>query len=300
MLRTLTRFALWPALATIALVLAPLSGCGPLPRPFASDDKDLTRLQALAVQQQVVVLPLQADLPAEPRARAADVMAQALARRTLPATTTGDPRRSRNLSGRAIVQRLNFREDEVLLYWELSEPDGRRIGTYTQRNILPHGIWQAGLPEGIDPVMTEAAGPIADLLRPPAVEQAPIPGFPDANVVLLPMDALPGDGPKSLYSALARELATEGVPLSQTIEDEDLLVFGDVELGPDRNGVQGIKIVWYVIRASDSAELGQISQANRIPTGALDGPWGPTANAIAKGAASGILQLLDQVGRAAS
>ena len=284
---------------TCALLVL-LSGCGPLPRPFAADDKTLTSLQALAVQQQVVVLPLQADLPPDSRARAADVLAQSLARRTIPATAAGDAGRSRRLSGRAIVQRLSFREDEVLLYWELVEPTGRRIGTYAQRNILPHGVWQAGLPEGIDPVMKEAAGPISDLLRPPAVEQAPIPGFPDAKVVLLPMDALPGDGPRSLYSALARELAAEGIPLSQTIEDEDLLVFGDVELGPDRNGVQAIKIVWYVIRAADSVELGQISQGNRVPTGALNGPWGPTANAIAKGAASGILQLLDKAGRGQS
>lgn len=282
------------------LLAALLTGCGPLPRPFAADSKNLTSLQSLAVQQQVVVMPIQADLPPEPKARAAEILAQSLAKRTIPATTAGNPARSRSLAGRVVVQRLNFREDEVLLYWELTEPTGQRIGSYAQRNILPHGIWQAGLPEGIDPVMAEAAGPIADLLRPPAVEQAPIPGFPDANVVLLPMDALPGDGPRSLYSALARELASEGIPLSQTIDDEDLLVLGDVELGPDRNGTQAIKIVWYVIRAADSEELGQISQGNRVPTGALNGPWGPTANAIAKGAASGILQLLDKAGRAES
>ncbi len=288
------------ALAGTLLAAALLTGCGPLPRPFASDGKDLASLRALAVQHQVLVLPLQADLASAPKARAAAVLAHALAEKAIPATTTGDPRRSRSLTGRAVVQRLNFREDEVLLYWELTEPDGRRIGSYAQRNILPHGIWQAGLAEGIDPAMIEAAGPIADLLRPPAVEQAPLPGFPDANVVLLPMDALPGDGPRSLYSALARELAAEGVPLDQTIDDDDLLVFGDVELGPDRGGTQSIKIIWYVIRAADSVELGQISQGNRVPTGALNGPWGPTANAIAKGAASGILQLLDQAGRAQS
>ena len=72
------------------------------------------------------------------------------------------------------------------------------------------------------------------------------------QVVLLPMDALPGDGPRSLHGALSRELAAEGVPLAETIGDDDLLVFGDVELGPDRAGSQAIRIVWYVIRAADN------------------------------------------------
>lgn len=278
-----------------ALLGVLLAACGPLPRPFLSEGKDLTDLQALDLRSRIVVLPLKADLAPEQRAQASEVLATALREASVPATTEGDPTRSRWLDGRAVVQRLNYREDEVLVYWELGEPDGRRIGNYSQRNVLPHGVWQGGLPEGIATVMGEAAGPIADLVRPPTIEEAPIPGFPDANVVLLPMDALPGDGPVTLRNALMRELLAAGLPMAEIINSEDLLVFGDIELGPDRGGVQMIEIIWYVIRASDNQELGQINQGNRIQTGSLNGPWGPTANAIAKGAAVGLLELLEQV-----
>jgi len=283
--------------ACLAVVLLLAAACGPLPRPFQPTGKGLANLRALDLQSRVVVLPLKADLDADQRQAAAETLAEALRGLEVPATTGGDPRLSRRLIGRAVVQRVSFREDEVLLYWELEEPDGRRIGSYSQRNLLPHGVWQAALPEGLVQVMGDAARPLADLMRPPPPQEAPIPGFPGASLVLLPMDALPGDGPTSLKAALARELAAEGVPLSEEIGDQDLLVFGDVALGPDRDGVQEIRIVWYVIRARDSEELGQISQGNRIPTGALSGPWGPTAGAVAKGAAVGILDLLGKVGR---
>ena len=51
---------------------------------------------------------------------------------------------------------------------------------------------------------------------------------------------------------------------------------------------------WSVIDP-DGEEIGSINQANNIPAGALDGPWGDIAFAIATGATEGIVALLDRI-----
>ena len=76
--------------------------------------------------------------------------------------------------------------------------------------------------------------------------------------------------------------------------EADAIVLGAVDLGPPRDGTQSIAVDWRVIEPSGD-EIGTISQANSIPAGALDGPWGDIAFAIASGAAEGILTLLDRL-----
>ena len=71
-------------------------------------------------------------------------------------------------------------------------------------------------------------------------------------------------------------------------------MLGTVNLGPPQDGAQSIAVDWSVIEPG-GAEIGTISQANSIPAGALDGPWGDIAFAIASGAAEGILTLLDRL-----
>ena len=54
---------------------------------------------------------------------------------------------------------------------------------------------------------------------------------------------------------------------------------------------QKVEIVWHAV-ARDGKDLGTVKLANTIPSGALDGSWGPTAFAIANAAASDLVALL--------
>ncbi len=101
----------------------------------------------------------------------------------------------------------------------------------------------------------------------------------------------PGDGSKSLRSALQRELQRSGVKLASTASAQTYTVQGRVKLGPGKNGKQPITIDWDV-KDPSGKKLGTVSQKNEVPQGSLDGSWGKTADAAAAAAAQGILKLL--------
>jgi hypothetical protein len=48
------------------------------------------------------------------------------------------------------------------------------------------------------------------------------------------------------------------------------------------------------VRDPQGANLGTVSQENKIPAGSLNGQWGSTATAAATAATQGILKLLPQ------
>jgi hypothetical protein len=60
---------------------------------------------------------------------------------------------------------------------------------------------------------------------------------------------------------------------------------------PATDGLQQVEIVWRAT-ARGGANLGTMRLDNTIPNGALDGPWGPTAFAIADAAAADLVTLL--------
>jgi uncharacterized lipoprotein YmbA len=103
----------------------------------------------------------------------------------------------------------------------------------------------------------------------------------------------PGDGSSSLRSALQRELARNGVALSDAPSAQTYTVEGKVALGAGADGKQPITIDWSVSDPSGK-KLGTVSQKNEVPQGSLDGAWGKTADAAAAAAAQGILKLLPQ------
>ncbi len=276
--------------ACLLVILA--SACGQLPRPFQPEDKSGNALLHLVDRAGVLVRPITADAPGRPEAMA-EVLAAALRARNLPATTRGRNQGSRILTGRAAVVRLPAGRDEVMLYWELRDMTGARLGSYAQRSELEPGAWQIGDPEAIAPVVDQAAGVIAAMVQGPPIESA---AARQAHLVILPITGLPGDGGTSLPRALKAALAAVDLTVAEEAGAEGLLIACEVDLGPPRGGLQEIAVTWAVIRASDNAELGRIEQQNAVPAGSLDGPWGATARGIAQGAAFGILELVERLG----
>jgi hypothetical protein len=145
---------------------------------------------------------------------------------------------------------------------------------------LPHGsATPVAVSEG-SPTATASAAP------PPAAALARANG-----VLVAPVSGAPGDGQRSLTTALKKRLYAGGIKLANGTTDNVYMVKGSVVLADASGGKQSIRIDWLVLDPS-GRRLGTVSQQNTIPRGSLNGPWGAIADAAAGAAADGIIKLL--------
>jgi len=153
---------------------------------------------------------------------------------------------------------------------------------------MPHGGGSASAVASAADSTPTAAAPS----RPaPSTAAAPAPA-PKANgVVVAPVAGAPGDGTRSLTTALKKRLYAGGVKLANGTNANVYMVKGTVSLADASGGKQNIRIDWQVLDPNGK-KLGTVSQQNTIPKGSLNGPWGAIADAAAGAAANGILKLL--------
>jgi len=284
-----------PALAVLIAGIV-LAACGQLPHPFQPEDKSGNALLDLRDGAGIVVQPI-AGAPTAGGRVLAEALAARLRDRAIPAATENGNLGSRRLAGRAAVRPLPGGREEILLYWELRDPDGGRAGILTQRREQAAGAWAAGDPALLEALAESAAPEVATMVQDPVAEAVAIPGFPGARLVVLNMPGAPGDAAQSLPHALEAALQAAKLPVADRIGESDLLILGDVTLGPKDGGLQTVAIRWSLVSANDDRELGEIAQQNVVPAGSLDGPWGPVADEVARAAASGLLDLLGQAGK---
>ena len=112
-----------------------------------------------------------------------------------------------------------------------------------------------------------------------------------SGVLVTPVSGAPGDGQRSLTTALKKRLYADGVKLANGPATNVYTVKGIAKLSTESGGKQSIRIDWQVLDPSGK-KLGTVSQQNTIPRGSLDGPWGAIADAAARAAADGIIKLL--------
>jgi hypothetical protein len=105
------------------------------------------------------------------------------------------------------------------------------------------------------------------------------------------VDGAPGDGRRSLTTALKKKLYADGIKLANGTSTNVYTVKGYVKLTSASGGKENIRIDWQVLDPSGK-RLGTVSQQNTIPKGSLNGPWGAIADAAAGAAADGIIKLL--------
>jgi hypothetical protein len=112
-----------------------------------------------------------------------------------------------------------------------------------------------------------------------------------SGVVVAPVAGAPGDGQRSLTTALKKRLYAGGIKLANGTASNVYMVKGSVKLVDASGGKQSIRIDWLVLDPSGK-KLGTVSQQNTVPKGSLNGPWGAIADAAAGAAAAGIIKLL--------
>lgn len=211
--------------------------------------------------------------------------------------------------------------NKLAYIWDVTDPSGQRVHRILGEETAPAGegdAWSAFDQEALQKIAAETAGDLASWLpeqgtaataRPAAgtteetpQQQASPPRAadetrtasisPDEVVAhVSPVENAPGDGETSLTRALRKQLSGKGVELAGSPSDGVYTVRGSVNLGAPSGGQQDIEIDWRVIDP-EGQRLGTVSQANKVPEGALDGEWGPIAEAAASAAADGIIELL--------
>lgn len=118
-----------------------------------------------------------------------------------------------------------------------------------------------------------------------------------AAVALRPIEGAPGDGAQALDRAMRQHLSRMAIPVVEENQNPVAIIAGKVTLTDVGQQQQEVRVDWFVF-APDGKRLGTIGQANKIPAGRLNGPWGGVANAVAENAVQGLSDLFDQIAAA--
>ena len=191
----------------------------------------------------------------------------------------------------ALIGRFDPRSDatgRIAVGWILVDDKGEEVRQFvTQRPGDANGQW-----------MQSMAGEAVAAVNRYIMESEGLPPPPDEmpKLTIVAIDGAPGSGGRALASALEFHLKKAGLSFSDTVSDNGALILGQVSLTPSKapgaaTSRETLALSWTVMRPNGS-ELGTIQQANDIPKGMLDGPWGDIAFVIAEGAAEGIVDLL--------
>ncbi len=144
------------------------------------------------------------------------------------------------------------------------------------------------------PPQTPAADGKAAGAKPAGAKPAEV-----AAVALRPVEDAPGDGAQALNRAMRQYLSRAAIPVVEENQNPAAIIAGKVTLADAGQQQQEVRVDWFVFDP-DGKRLGTISQANKIPAGRLNGPWGGIANAVAENAVQGVRDLFNQLAAAAA
>jgi len=263
------------ALGFLAFAGLVLTGCQPLPHPFADQQlpPDAPILQ-VADTVGILVAPV-AHAPAD--AALAEAMATALQDREVPADTHAANRQSYHLTGDAAATRVSAGAAMVEIQWVLTNAKGATVGSDTQHMTISAADWTGGTPEILAPLAKAEAPRIAAMVQ----EAPPVERNPGRQVYIRQTEGAPGDGRTALPRSLGFLLGRAGIKVTPDSQTADAVVIGPtVNLTSAGAGKQHVLIVWHIYRA-DGTEAGQVSQENDVPAGSLDGSWGDIGMAVA-------------------
>lgn len=279
-------------LAPLLLCLA-LAACGEVGRPFlgapqATSDNPLLDIPTAVGIAVVPVRGLPETLSgAVSRAAASRLQAFEIPAEAVPSNTG----LGFTLEGTADTVAPTAGGRTVSVMWMLKSRRGEVRGTHRQNVFVPEKAWREGENETATLMGGEIATAIAALLGAGA-PAAPSETRPSRNLPTVSVKAVegaPGDGRESLRLAVIQLLSESGVRRNDV--DPDVTLTCAMSSKPATDGLQQVAIVWRATTRS-GADLGTMRLDNTIPNGALDGPWGPTAFAIAGAAASDLMALI--------
>jgi hypothetical protein len=270
-----------------ALVLA-LAGCQPVPHPFA-DNAQLPGSPALRPPDSAGILVEEVTgAPAPAATSLAAALAAALRDGDVPASTQGHNRGSFRLATAVATQTLGPAQTAITLDWQLLSAAGKIVGTGTARRDGPSTLWNSG-DSGL---AAKLAGDAAPAIVRLVAGDAPAASAVEAAVAVGSIAGAPGDGGTALARAIALTLGRAGVDVAAGTAKGRFTLSCRVEIRPQPDGKQRVIVRW-TLSSATGAKVGEVTQDNTLPAGALDGSWGDIAFAVASAAAPGIAQLVE-------
>ncbi len=271
------------AFSVIALALA---ACQPTPQPFATE-RDPAENPLLALADGGGITVRRPDGLAPPDAgRFGEAIAAALREIEIPASTEGANALTRFLTTRVATQGAAQNRVNVALDWSLADAKGGRAASGTLTTAADAGLWSERAPE----LLKRLAAEIAD-----AVAKSSAAGSGAATVVkpaterplhVAKIAGVPARDEPALRRSLEYQLRQAKLRVADDLTHDALVVAGNFALSPPANGSQKVELRWALLRR-DGAELGTLTQANAVPAGTFEKPWGELAVMIAQGAAAG-------------
>lgn len=283
------------SLLRILLCGAFLAGCGELPRPFKSDRGSGAESPLVAMQDSVgvVVAPV-SGAPPGVSGPLADILAEALRRTNVPATTAGSVKTAYLLEGEAQFAPVGADRGTVAIGWTITDAEGETIDRFETRQTVSSNAWWTARRIALNAVAGRAAPRIASVLQ-TRFEAAETAQRPTIGVVAI--EGAPGDGNAALKQAFTAVLKNAGLPVAAEAGEAAIQVFGNVAVTDLAPGREKLEIVW-ILRRSDGSELGRMTQANAVEKGRATARWGPLAYDVTLAMVESVAEVLLTMERA--
>jgi len=279
------------AIAGAATALA-LAACQPQ-QPFADERADSeTALLQLADGGGITVRAPDGLADADSRALA-EAIAAALRDAEIPASTEGANSLTRFLTTHVSAQQAATGRVRVALDWSLADAKGGRAAKGTESAEAEAAQWNAHAPELTQRIGKQLAEAVA---RSSMADSgaAPVKIAIERPLYVRKIGGLSSRDEVVLRRSLEYRLRQAKLKVAEDPADDALEVAGNFKVSPPAAGSQQVELSWSVLR-HDGTELGTLSQANAVPAGTFDKPWGELATVIAEGAAVGVTEILTRV-----
>ncbi len=224
----------------------------------------------------------------------ADIMAAALRRANIPATTGSAIKNGYLLEGEANFSQTDAKQGEISIAWTVSDDQGKTVDRLETRHVADTESWQSGSRLVLNGLAENAVPRIAALLQSslPAIAQAARP-----TIGVIAIEGAPGDGNEALKNAFEAVLRNAGLPVVADGKLAAIQVFGKVNVAPNGNGQEKLEIEW-TLRKPDGGEIGSMKQTNTIEAGKTKVRWGSLAYNITFAMIDSIADVLNTMERA--
>jgi hypothetical protein len=278
---TVVRLRLSP-FAIVSLILL-LSACGPVPQPFRDSPKATTDNPLIDVPgaMGVTIVPPQGMPPKEASALADAVVRRLLAMEVPAEKVAGKGGLGFTLSGRAIVQGPGT----YTLQWTLrSRRDANRSDFSTTVHTPPGDDVATEIAEQV----TKGLG-LVSLVDESAAQRFPPKGLPTVSVKAI--ENAPSDAGEALRLAVLQALLDAGARRDDV--NPDVVLQGHMDVADYDTTSDRVTIVWRAVTRA-GRDLGTAQVENTIPVAVVQGPWGPTAFAVAAALQRDLVRLVSQ------
>lgn len=276
------------------LLVTALCACQPLPKPFkptalnkiANPLLNLPDGGGVSVRQVL-------GLPKNTGNLLAREMSKALGEWHILATTALGNKQSIILQGTASVQPENNNSISIHVFWRAVSNTGMLLDQQKINLRVAKGQWNANKIGIFRKIALNSANLMATKLKSPTPKETTS-IHKKNSIYVWSIDGAPPQTAALLRRYLVFHLKQMSIPVAFELQDETLVLTGEISLRPSGMRRQNILIRWALL-GPDGQELGNLKQENEVADGILEIEWPRLARNIAIGAANGLTKLLSEI-----